>query len=71
MLVIGILCITNEFRHGTITPTLLVSPNRIRLVLAKLVASLLVGFVLGLLALRDHRRRGRRRRRRRPTTRWR
>ena len=27
VLVIGILCITNEFRHGTITPTLLVSPE--------------------------------------------
>ena len=49
-LVIGILCITNEFRHGTITPTLLVSPDRIRLVLAKVVASLLVGLVLGLAA---------------------
>jgi ABC-2 type transport system permease protein len=49
-LVIGILCITNEFRHGTITPTLLVSPDRIRLVLAKVVASLLVGLLLGLLA---------------------
>jgi ABC-2 type transport system permease protein len=49
-LVIGILCITNEFRHGTITPTLLVSPVRPRLVLAKVVASLLVGLVLGLAA---------------------
>jgi ABC-2 type transport system permease protein len=49
-LVIGILCITNEFRHGTITPTLLVSPNRTTLVLAKLVASLLVGLALGALA---------------------
>jgi ABC-2 type transport system permease protein len=49
-LVIGILCITNEFRHGTITPTLLVSPVRPRLVLAKVVASLLVGLALGLAA---------------------
>ena len=50
VLVIGILCITNEFRHGTITPTLLVSPDRVQLVLAKVVASLLIGLVLGLLA---------------------
>lgn len=49
-LVIGILCITNEFRHGTITPTLLVSPIRPRVVLAKVVASLLAGLVLGLAA---------------------
>jgi ABC-2 type transport system permease protein len=49
-LVIGILCITNEFRHGTITPTLLVSPIRPRVVLAKVAASLLVGVVLGLVA---------------------
>jgi ABC-2 type transport system permease protein len=49
-LVIGILCITNEFRHGTITPTLLVSPVRPQVVLAKVVASLLVGLVLGLAA---------------------
>jgi ABC-2 type transport system permease protein len=49
-LVIGILCITNEFRHGTITPTLLVSPIRHRVVLAKVVASVVVGLVLGLAA---------------------
>ena len=30
-----------EFRHGTITPSLLVVPNRVRLMLAKLVAALL------------------------------
>jgi ABC-2 type transport system permease protein len=46
----GILCITNEFRHGTITPTLLLTPDRVRLVLAKLVASLAVGLVIGLAA---------------------
>ena len=36
---LGILAITSEFRHGTITPSLLVVPNRVRLVLAKLGAS--------------------------------
>jgi ABC-2 type transport system permease protein len=47
-LVIGILAVTNEFRHGTITPTLLVVPNRTRLMLAKLVAVLVLALALGL-----------------------
>ena len=50
VLVIGVLCITNEFRHGTITPTLLVSTDRVRLVGAKIAASFLVGLGLGLVA---------------------
>jgi ABC-2 type transport system permease protein len=49
--VLGILCVTNEFRHGTITPTLLAVPERTRLVLAKLVAGLLIGFALGLICI--------------------
>jgi ABC-2 type transport system permease protein len=49
VLVLGILAITSEFRHGTITPSLLVSPDRVRLVLAKLAASVLIGLALGLL----------------------
>ncbi|HEX5951118.1 MAG TPA: ABC transporter permease [Actinomycetota bacterium] len=48
-LLLGILAATNEFRHGTITPSLLVVPNRVRLMLSKLVAALLVGFALGLV----------------------
>ena len=40
-LLIGILAVTTEFRHGTITPTLLVVPNRIRLMTAKLIAAML------------------------------
>jgi len=43
----GILAVTSEFRHGTITPTLLVSPRRLRLLWAKLAASALVGALLG------------------------
>ena len=46
---LGILAITTEFRHGTITPTLLVVPVRTRLITAKLYASLLFGLFLGLL----------------------
>src|SRR4029079_9985981 len=49
VLVLGILSITSEFRHGTITPSLRVAPDRVRLVLAKLGASVLVGLVLGLV----------------------
>ena len=51
-LVLGILAITSEFRHGTITPSLLVVPDRVRLVLAKLGASVLVGLALGLVTTR-------------------
>jgi hypothetical protein len=50
-LILGILAVTTEFRHGTITPTLVVAPDRVRLVLAKLVAHALAGLVLGVLAV--------------------
>jgi ABC-2 type transport system permease protein len=49
-LVLGVLSITTEFRHGTITPTLLVAPRRVPLLVAKLIAALVIGLVLGLLA---------------------
>jgi ABC-2 type transport system permease protein len=49
-LVLGILAVSTEFRHGTITPSLLVVPDRTRLVLAKLVAHLLAGLLIGALA---------------------
>jgi ABC-2 type transport system permease protein len=48
-MVLGILAITTEFRHGTITPTLLVTPARTKLLMAKLGASLLTGLLIGLL----------------------
>jgi ABC-2 type transport system permease protein len=49
-LVLGILAVTTEFRHGTITPTLLVTPERTALVVAKLAAHLLAGLALGAVA---------------------
>jgi ABC-2 type transport system permease protein len=45
---LGILAVSTEFRHGTITPTLLVVPSRKRLVLAKVAAHGLAGLLLGL-----------------------
>jgi ABC-2 type transport system permease protein len=50
-LVLGILAVTTEFRHGTITPTLLAVPGRTRLTLAKLIAALAVGFGLGVVCV--------------------
>jgi ABC-2 type transport system permease protein len=48
-LVIGVIGVTTEFRHGTITPSLLVEPVRTRLMTAKLAAQLIVGLALGVL----------------------
>lgn len=50
-LIVGIVATTNEFRHGTITPTLLVTPARERLVAAKALAATMWGTGLGVLAL--------------------
>jgi ABC-2 type transport system permease protein len=49
-LVLGILAVTSEFRFGTITPSLLIVPDRVKLTLAKLGASLAIGLALGLAA---------------------
>ena len=48
-LVIGVIGVTTEFRHGTITPSLLVEPVRTRLMAAKLAALLIAGVALGVV----------------------
>ena len=40
---IGMMAITSEFRHGTIRPTFVVTPHRTRVIVAKVLASLLMG----------------------------
>ena len=47
-LVIGALAVTGEFRHRTITPTLLVEPRRGLVLAAKLLAHLVVGAGFGV-----------------------
>jgi ABC-2 type transport system permease protein len=44
----GALLITGEYRFGTIRPTLLYTPRRSRVILAKLAAGLLCGVVFGV-----------------------
>ncbi len=51
LLVLGSVAATGEYRHGTITSSLLVSPDRARLLGAKLLAYALTGAVLGLIAI--------------------
>lgn len=48
---LGAMSITAEFRHGTIRPTFLATPQRGRVVAAKVWASLLTGVVFGLIAV--------------------
>jgi ABC-2 type transport system permease protein len=49
MLVLGVLIITTEFRHGTSSSTFLASPRRWPVLAAKLGVGLAVGIVAGLL----------------------
>ena len=48
---IGILVVTNEYRHGTITPTFLVTPIRERVIAAKLGAGAVAGAIAGLVVV--------------------
>jgi len=48
---IGVMAITSEFRHGTIRSTFLVTPDRTRVIAAKVIASLLMGILFGIVAI--------------------
>ena len=47
----GMILVTNEFRYGTIRPTLLFEPRRRVVVGAKLIAAALVGAVFGVVGV--------------------
>ncbi len=49
--VLGILIVTNEYRHGTIMTTFLAEPHRVRVLLAKLAAAAIGGVVFAVTAL--------------------
>ena len=49
-LILGIVASAGEYRHGTIAPTLLVVPDRGRVVLAQMIACGLAGVALGAAA---------------------
>lgn len=49
-IILGITIVTTEFRHGTITPTLLGTPSRERVLAGKLLAGLILAVVFALLA---------------------
>jgi ABC-2 type transport system permease protein len=50
VLLLGVMLMAGEFRHGTITQTLLITPNRWQVLAAKLVAGAILGFVFGAIA---------------------
>lgn len=50
MVVVGIAVMAGEFRFGTITSTFLITPDRRRVLGAKLAAASLVGIVVGVVA---------------------
>ena len=49
--VVGVLSVTTEFRYQTITPTVLATPSRWRLITAKLVTFALVGAAFALVCV--------------------
>ena len=45
----GILLVTSEYRYGTIRPTFLFTPKRLRVLGAKLAAGVLAGIIFGII----------------------
>jgi ABC-2 type transport system permease protein len=50
MILLGVMIMSGEFRHGTITQTLLITPNRWKVLAAKVLSSAIAGFVIGVIA---------------------
>jgi ABC-2 type transport system permease protein len=50
-LLLGVLCVTSEFRHKTVTTSLLVTPRRTQFVAGKLVTSAILGAGLAVIML--------------------
>lgn len=50
-IILGITIVTTEFRHGTITPTVLATPSRERVLAGKAVAGVLIAVFFAVLAL--------------------
>lgn len=48
-LVLGTMAMTGEFRHQTVTPSLLAQPSRTVFLAGKLISSLIVGLVFGVV----------------------
>jgi ABC-type transport system involved in multi-copper enzyme maturation permease subunit len=48
-LLVGVLAVTAEFRHRTLTPTLLAQPDRTRFVAGKLLAGVPMGLLYGVV----------------------
>lgn len=49
VLVLGAICFTNEYRHATTTSTYLVTPDRVRVLAAKLLVAVAFGLAAGLV----------------------
>jgi ABC-2 type transport system permease protein len=47
---LGALSVTGEFRHGTIRPTLLITPDRVRVLRSKVAVVVLAGAAFGVVA---------------------
>ncbi|GAA2540880.1 ABC transporter permease [Microbacterium mitrae] len=50
-ILLGVLLVTGEFRHGTLIPTFLATPRRGTVLLAKLITSAVLGAALGVISV--------------------